>query len=207
MEIGKPVEFDSSNLQEMKRTYIELIKLLGSDYELDRLERMIQWLDTTDFFIAPASTKYHDAFDGGLLYHHLNVYNQMCDLLETRKFHDKVSVESAALVSLTHDFCKIGLYEKYLKNVKNDETGRWVQVPAYRWVDGGAKFPLGHGVSSIYLLSQFIRLDLSEWLAIRWHMGEYNCCQNEMSELQNARDQYPLVLLIQTADRLASTTY
>ena len=38
-------------------------------------EKLLAWMETTDFFTAPASTRFHAAYEGGLLDHSLNVYN------------------------------------------------------------------------------------------------------------------------------------
>lgn len=168
-------------------------------------KRFKAWVESTDFFTAPASTRFHGSFEGGLLEHHLDVYNECVDLINLPKFKDTVNSYSAYLAALVHDFCKIGLYSTYMRNVKNEETGRWEKVQAYQY--DKPQYPFGHGASSMYIIQQFMHLTREEALAIRWHMGEYNACQNEMSELQEARDNYPLVLLIQTADRLSIVNY
>ena len=166
--------------------------------------RFMDWISKTDFFSAPASTRFHGSFTGGLVEHHLDVYNETVDLLKLPKF-EKVNANSAYLVALVHDFCKIGLYDPYFRNVKNDVTGQWEQVQAFKY--DKPQYPFGHGVTSMYIANQFFRLSREEALAIRWHMGEYNCCENEMSDLQEARDRSPLVLLLQTADRMSITAY
>lgn len=188
------------------KVYLELMHDIFDSRGLgkDRWDRYVKWLSDTDFDVAPASSRYHGCYRGGLLEHHLDMYNETIDLLELEKFKD-VRHSSAYLVVLTHDYCKIGLYEEYDRNVKNETTGQWEKVKAYRY--GKPQFPLGHGVTSAYLVDKLIPLNLEEYMAIRWHMGEYNCCDNEMSDLQEARDRYPLVLLTQMADRLSITSY
>ena len=186
--------------------YIQLIREVFEEKgaEGSQFDRLMSWMSLTDFFTAPASTRFHGSFEGGLCEHHIDVYNETVDLLTLDKFKD-VNPVSAYLVALVHDFCKIGVYESYMRNVKNEETGRWEQVQAFRY--DKPQYPFGHGVTSMYLISQFIRLTREEALAIRWHMSEYNCCKNEEGELQEARDRYPLVLLLQTADRMSITAY
>lgn len=182
--------------------------ILSSTFERRGVDpsSVLSWLASSDFYKAPASTRFHDSFFGGLLYHHLNVYNNMVDLLKLEKFKSlEYDIDSIALVALTHDWCKIGLYEEYLRNVKNEETGRWEKVPAYRRYN--FQFPFGHGVSSMYLIQKFINLTIDEALAIRWHMGSYQVDEHEQSELQEACDNYPLVRMIQFADQLACTNY
>lgn len=197
IEVGTKVDDKS------KDSYLnimhQIIDVRGGDYS-----KFEKWLTSTDFFKAPGSTRFHDSYEGGLLDHHFNVYNEMCDLRKLDKFKN-VDVHSSSLVALTHDYCKIGLYDSYMKNVKNDNTGQWGKVQAYKY--DKPQFPLGHGITSMYIVNKLIPLDIEESLAIRWHMGEYNCCQGEMSDLQEARDRYPLVLMLQIADRMAITSY
>lgn len=164
----------------------------------------IDWLRSTDFYNAPGSTQYHDSEPSGLLKHSLRVFNHIIRLRNDEAFQS-VSVYSAALVALTHDWCKIGLYELYMRNVKNDETGKWEQVPSYRHNQKG--IPLGHGVTSMFLVSKFFKLSSAEALALRWHMGEYNVAHNEQNDLHLANETTPLVFLVQFADRLAIAKY
>lgn len=166
--------------------------------------RFMDWISKTDFFSAPASTRFHGSFEGGLVEHHLDVYNEIVDLLTLPKFKD-VNPASAYLVALVHDFCKIGLYDPYFRNVKNDVTGQWEQVQAFKY--DKPQYPFGHGVSSMYLATQFFRLSREESLAVRWHMGSYRCATEDFSELQDSNERYPLVLLLQFADQLSITAY
>ena len=165
---------------------------------------MLEWLHSTDFYVAPASTRFHESFPGGLLVHSLNVYNKMLDLIAVPAFK-QVSVTSLALVALAHDWCKINFYESYLKNVKDDKTGQWHQEQA--WKTNLKGIPLGHGVSSLFLVSRFINVTAEEALAIRWHMGRWHCSDVEVNELQKANETCPLVYLLQFADQLACVKY
>jgi hypothetical protein len=165
----------------------------------------LTWLEAGDFYQAPASSKYHDAHEGGLLTHTLRVYNNAMELRNKMSMFTNVYLDSTALIALAHDWCKIGLYESYMRNVKDDTTGQWTQRREYRRVDEIA--PLGHGASSMYLLASFARLELWEATAIRWHMGEYNVAHNEMDALHCANAAYPMCYLIQFADRLACVPY
>ena len=200
--LGQRIEDMDTKSYDYMELMLDLFKAKGcSDRQWSRFE---SWITDTDFFEAPASTRFHGCFQGGLLEHHLDVYNETVNLLKLDKFKD-VDPNSAYLVALVHDYCKIGLYDSYMRNVKNEETGQWEKVLAYKL--DKAQYPFGHGVSSMYIINQFIHLTREEALAIRWHMAEYNCCTNEMHELQDARDTYPLVLLLQTADRFSITQY
>ena len=176
------------------------------DIAIPRVRKCIDWLRSTDFFDCPASTQYHDSEPHGLLYHTLQVVDRIVCLLAAQPFMSLVSYESAILVALVHDWCKIGLYESYSKNVKDPITGAWKAVPSYKYLDTRA-VAFGHGASSMYLALKFFNLTLDEAYAIRWHMGEYNVANNEMNELHQANRIYPLCYLIQFADRLACTDY
>lgn len=168
----------------------------------DAVNRIVAWLDETDFFTAPASTRFHESFEGGLLYHTLKVYNQIVDLKKVGKFSN-VDLSSAALVSLVHDWCKINLYSCYKKNVKNQETGQWEQVDAYN--RGSYEFP--HGQQSLEVARCFFKFTQEEKLAITHHMGHWYCHPSEESCLQTSNERYPLVHMLQFADQLAITSY
>lgn len=168
----------------------------------DAVNRIIAWLDETDFFTAPASSRFHESFEGGLLYHTLKVYIQIVDLKKVGKFRN-VDLSSAALVSLVHDWCKINLYSCYKKNVKNQETGQWEQVDAYN--RGSYEFP--HGQQSLEVARCFFKFTHEEKLAITHHMGHWYCHPSEESCLQTSNERYPLVHMLQFADQLSITSY
>lgn len=173
---------------------------------MDAFHSCISWLKSTDFYEAPASTRYHESFKGGLLYHTLEVVNNVTRLMRVDQFKTYINLEDAILVALVHDWCKINLYESYFKNVKNEETGQWDKVEAFRL----RKTPytcFGHGVSSMILAQKFFDLSTAQCLAIRWHMGWCRVCDDEMNELQQANEMYPIVHLLQFADQLSITSY
>lgn len=199
------------NEDEMRKAYNELIYGVcqiraskANKAEAGRGKLIVDWLSTTDFYDAPASTIYHESFPHGLLYHTLMVYENMTDLLRTYKF-DMVDIASATLCCLVHDWCKIGLYEPYLRNVKDPNTGIWNQVKAYKRSD--FPHPFGHGAASMYMAQRMFKLTEEEALAIRWHQGRWNVCDAEQNEYQQSCERYPLVHLIQFADQLAITYY
>ena len=169
----------------------------------NRLEDCLTWLRNGDFYIAPASTRFHDSQPFGLLKHSLDVADKVVALCDVDSFKS-VLVDEAVLCALVHDWCKIGLYEPYQRNVKN-ERGQWVQVQAYN--RGVSKYPLGHGEASMWLASKFFKLSLEECLAIRYHMGRWNISQDSLSELQVANESYPMVHMLQFADQLAIVKY
>lgn len=168
------------------------------------IKKGLSWLETSGFYAAPASSQYHDSVPGGLVHHSLKVYNETMEMLNNPKF-STCDFLSAAVISLVHDWCKIGLYESYMRNVKNEQTGQWEQVLSYRINQKG--IPLGHGVGSMFLANKVFTLTPEEACAVRWHMGEYNVADNEMNELHNANAHNPLCYLIQFADRLACVDY
>lgn len=167
-------------------------------------KRCIDWLRSTDFYNAPASTRYHDSCVAGLLRHSIRVFNHGVRLMNDKAF-SSVTSDSIGLVALVHDWCKINLYEPYMRNVKNPETGAWEQVQNYRHNQKG--LPLGHGVTSMFFASKFFRLTSEEAVAIRWHMGVWNVSDNEVNELQLCNEQFPLVHLLQFSDCLSITSY
>lgn len=177
---------------------------LDPDDKISSAHRAIDWLRTSDFYTAPASTRYHDCCNSGLLLHSLRVADRIRELCNVDSF-SSVPIASAVLVSLLHDWCKIGLYESYLRNVK-DDNGKWVQKSDYRYREKSLTC-FGHGVSSMFLAQKFFRLSLDEAIAIRWHMGYCRVVDSEMNELQQANETYPLVHMLQFADQLSITQY
>ena len=174
---------------------------------------ILEWLRTTDFYTSPASTKYHDSCHGGLLLHTLLVYWSLKDLKSVSKFKTVVDTQwwSAVFVALVHDWCKIGRYEPYLKNVKNDETDTWEQVPAYRVKeDDVTRF--GHGTQSLIMAMQVCNspltsLTFEEMAAIRWHMDAWDIGHYDDRDLGKCNEKIPMVRMIQFADQLAITSY
>lgn len=172
-------------------------------------EKIVNWLQTkTDFYVAPASTQFHNSFEGGLVYHSLQVYNQVLDLITIPKFQT-VNIASAVFVALTHDWCKINIYEPYYKNVK-DNNGNWVQEKTYRTVKN--VISAGHGSQSLidvmlFCNTPYSALSEDEMMAIRWHMYTYDVTSYDLRPLNNCCEAIPLVHLIQFADQLAITSY
>lgn len=158
-------------------------------------QKLLEWIEKTDFFTAPASTKYHGACECGLVMHSLNVYK----VLRERYFEEGVdSEESFALCALLHDFCKANFYTVSTRNVKDPVTKEWKQVPYYAVED---KFPFGHGEKSVFLIERYVRLSLEEAMAIRWHMGGFDeSVKGGSFSLSRAFSEYPLAVKLHLAD-------
>ena len=154
-----------NNKERFIQIYKQYINRPGSDKLLDFLLSK-----NSDFFEAPASTRYHLNYEGGLVEHSLNVYDCLKDYLSRDRIKNtyqlSFSEESIAIVALLHDLCKINVYKKGMRNVK--ENGQWIQVPTYEFED---KLPYGHGEKSVYMISGYMKLTREEAIAIRYHMG------------------------------------
>ncbi len=180
-----------SNKAKFIQIYNEHVKREGGD-------KLLAWLEKTDFFTAPASTKYHCACEGGLLSHSLNVY----EVLKSSFFGADDSEESFVLCALLHDVCKAQFYTTSTRNVKNEDTGKWEKKPYYTIED---KFPYGHGEKSVFLIERFIRLKVEEAVAIRWHMGGFDeSVKGGSFSISQAYDKYELAVKLHLADLWAT---
>lgn len=170
----------------------EFIKIYTENITRRGSKELLDWIMKTDFFTAPASTKYHCACEHGLVMHSVSVFNT---LMEKHFDEETDSLESAAICALLHDLCKAQFYKTSTRNVKNDETGQWEKVPYYSIED---TFPYGHGEKSVFLIERFMRLKLDEAMAIRWHMGGFDDTNGYY--ISNAYDKYPLAVKLHLAD-------
>ena len=164
--------------------------------ERDGSKELKEWLLSTDIETAPASTKYHEAYTGGLMEHSVNVFNELVRLLKA--FPEvKVTAETAAIIALLHDVCKVNCYKTEYRNRKN-EYGQWEKYPVYTFKED---FSFGgHGSKSVYLIQKFMKLTDAEAVAINCHMG----VENGNWAVNDAFRAYPLAFLLHTAD-MAST--
>lgn len=185
-----------TNQERFISIYNEKITREGADKLLDFL------VNGSDFFTAPASTRYHGAFEGGLLEHSLNVYDCLCDILARPRmkelYHVEYSDESVAIAALLHDICKVNFYKTAFRNAK-DETGKWVSVPYYTIED---TLPYGHGEKSAYIVSAYMRLTRDEAFAIRYHMGFSGT--EDPGNVGKALEMFPLALATCWADMEAA---
>lgn len=153
-------------LEEKKQEFLELYNRYLTR---NGASELLDWLKSSDFFIAPASTKFHGNYEGGLVEHSLNVYKCLLAELESEGLKDAYSNETVAVVALLHDLCKVNFYKKGTRNVK--ENGQWVVKEVFE-ID--EKFPCGHGEKSVIILQNFISLSAEEIFAIRAHMGGFD---------------------------------
>jgi len=178
--------------QNKKQQYIELLTAT----QRKGMDKLLAWLESTDFFTAPASTRFHGAYEGGLLEHSMNVYNAFQKL-----FPDEEDPASVAICTLLHDLCKANFYAVEYRNKKNSR-GEWEKVPVYVVED---QFPYGHGEKSVYLIEHFVRLKKEEAFAIRWHMGGFDdAVRGGSYAMGHGFVKLPLGGKIATADKEAS---
>ena len=189
-----------------KDKFIELLRSTGRN----GVEETINQLEKLGFFEAPASTKFHLAYEGGLLEHSLNVCRialmiRKQVILVRPDLEEELPIESVIITSLLHDVCKAEIYKKAIKRRKN-EFGVWEDYAGYD-VDY-SEFPVGHGEKSVIELLQFcLELSKNEILAIRWHMTAWDLpfqSYELMGSLNAARSKSPLCGLLQAADGLSA---
>ena len=204
-------------IEQNKQTFIELINSIEREFNK---EKLINWLENSDFFYAPASTKYHSNFEGGLCSHCLSVYYSLEALCNTFASESKyVTLEdgsqkeeitcrydkdSIIIVALLHDLSKANFYEKYNRNVKNETTGKWESVEEYRTIDVQKRFIFGnHEETSEFMVRSFIPLKVEESVAILHHMGGagHDSSQTDLSVIYS---KYNLAALLHTADLLST---
>lgn len=180
------------------KAYTENITRPGAD-------KLLAWIESSDFFTAPASTRFHLSSPGGLLEHSLHVFERMKAICAneatiTPGFNEP-SMETIAICGLLHDICKANFYAVEMRNRKNDQ-GRWEQYPFYVVDD---KLPYGHGEKSVYIVSGFMRLSREEAMAIRWHMGfSDNDFKGGGYSVGNGFEKFPLAVLLHIADLQAT---
>lgn len=175
----------------------EFKRIATENIHRDGIEDLLKWLDDTDFYTAPASTKYHGAFEGGLVNHSLNVYSQLKKLVAF--YGIKATAESIAIVSLFHDLCKVGFYKPEMR-WRKDANNQWEQYATWK-VDEDYAFG-GHGSKSVFMVQSFMQLTLDEASAINCHMGSWD--MSNYSNPSQVFERNHLAWLLHVADE-AST--
>lgn len=173
------------------------IELCNKNISRAGIEDLLGYLDKSDFFTAPASTKFHGSYTGGLCEHSLNVYDELVRIAGLYKSRSETSMESIAIVSLFHDLCKVNLYGTEKRNRKND-AGQWESYDAYNIAE---KFCFGgHGSKSVFIVQNYMKLTAEEAAAINCHMGSWD----GNKDVSKAFEQFPLAWMLHVADE-AST--
>lgn len=155
-----------TNLLELRGRFDKIVSRISRP----GIENLVAWLETTDFFTAPASTKFHGNFEGGLLLHSIYVTEfALVNLNYAAKYKPALSedLESVLITALFHDVCKVNQYKMEKCWTKNDDN-KWVSYMGWKFEDN---FPLGHGEKSVYYISKHMQLTNAEALAVRYHMG------------------------------------
>lgn len=182
----------------------EFLDIFYDNVDRDGADNLLEWLEKSDFFTAPASTRNHSNFEGGLCEHSVKAYKRYIKLLESeygKNWEKVISKESATIIALLHDVCKVNNYAVDYRNVKVGD--RWEKKPYYKTED---TLPYGHGEKSVYIISSFIKLTREEAMAINWHMGAFDMrAQSGGYILYNAFKRFPTALLFHIAD--LQTTY
>ena len=169
------------------------ISVFNDHVERPGKEKLLEYIEKTDFFTAPASTRFHGAYSGGLVEHSLNVFKRIY------KHHQYYSPETLAIVSLLHDLCKANFYTVDYRNVKQP-NGTWTKEPYYTVDD---RLPIGtHGDKSVFIVQSFIKLTAEEIAAIRYHMGAFQ--DGDIQNIGKVFEKYPLALHLHIADMEAT---
>lgn len=187
------------DIQSMKDKFLNICTNM---IKRDGINELLEWLEKSDFFVAPASTKYHGAYAGGLVEHSLNVYECLKDIVSRYPEHN-ISNETIAIISLFHDICKADFYKVGTRNVKDAESGQWYKKEVYE-ID--EKFPIGHGEKSCIIIQWFLkRLTTDELLAIRYHMGGFDAVvKGGDYGMSKAYEMTPLAPMLHLADMEAT---
>lgn len=182
----------------------EFISIFRESIQREGAEKLLEYLDSpaSDFFTAPASTRYHGSREGGLCEHSLNVYKCLRRYLARPEVAEEYgmtySEETVAIVALLHDICKVNCYKVSQRNVKGAD-GKWQSVPYYEFDD---RLPYGHGEKSVYIAGGYMRLTREEAFAIRFHMGFST--EMDARNVGAAFAAYPLAIALYIADMEAT---
>ena len=190
----------------MKEKFLEIYR---KNITRPGADKLLAWLETTDFFTAPASTRFHLSRPGGLVDHSVHVYERLDNLVTDEEGYPgstfgedfTISDETITICGLLHDICKANFYTVEMRNRKN-EQGQWEKYPFYVVDD---QLPYGHGEKSVYIISGFMKLTREEAMAIRWHMGFSDTdFKGGGFSVGNAFGKFPLAVLTHIADLQAT---
>ena len=182
----------------MKEEFISLLRSTNRE----GIEEIIQFLEKSDFYKAPASTRFHGSFEGGLLEHSMKVYEILKHKVKNSVLDLNVSDDTLIIIALLHDICKVNFYKVDYRNAKN-ERGEWEKVPYYTVDD---TIPYGHGENSVMMITEYMKLTVEEKYCIRWHMG-FTEPKEAYNTLGQAFKKFPLALILHEADLEATYFY
>lgn len=185
---------EASRKDTMQNMIIDLLKTV----QRDGMDQLIDYLIVNKFFDAPASTRYHGCYDGGLAEHSFNVFRLLSEL--NTAYNLQCSQDSMIIAALLHDVCKVGAY------IKSQVIGS--KAPYY-W---NKSQPKGHAALSIYRIEEFIELSELEKKMIQYHMGVYGLKEFDgkgeytlrEKGLANAWHHHPIVKVMYFCDELAT---
>lgn len=164
--------------------------------------QLVQWLEEKDFFIAPASTKYHGNYPGGLAEHSWEVYKCLDELTEKMELHWE-SLNSPLFIAIVHDLCKCDLY---IPIIEEDDDYKDYRLKLVGYSHNDSCIYSHHAEKSIAMICScpYEQLNEEEVACIRWHMGAYEKDTNEWKYYNNAIAKYPNVFWTHVADVMAS---
>ena len=175
----------------------EIFVALAKRIEREGINQLMEWLDSTDFYTAPASTRFHGSHEGGLVEHSIAVHGRLYELAHF--YNIQASDETIAIVALFHDLCKVGMYKTEMR-WRKDANNQWEQYPTYKR-DEDFKFG-GHGSKSMYIIQNFMKLTPEEAVAINCHMGQWDA--TTYSDVSSAYEDCPLAWVLHVADEAAT---
>lgn len=190
--------------EDLKETFRSLITGINRP----GIDKVWDFLVESDFFIAPASTRFHSSFEGGLAVHSLEVYHRLLSMVDDYGLN--VPLDSIKICGLLHDLCKANVYKKTVKNVKDgtrinwkgQEVANWIEKEVFEFDD---PFFAGHGDKTVIMLQPMITLTQQEIMMIRWHMGPW--AVREDKEWNNATKYHPEIVAMFCADMIASRIF
>lgn len=181
----------NTDVGQRKLTICDLLR----STEREGVENLIDWMETSDYFEAPASASYHGNWVGGLAEHSYKIYEEFKRQVE--HYNLNVPEESVIITSFLHDLCKVGLYKP---NVM--KSGEVSDKKPYVTND---TFPIGHGEKSVMMAQRHVTLTEQEMMIIRWHMGPYD--EEYQKYAFKIKDLCPEAILFHHVDHEVSTFY
>ena len=177
------------------------IDIVNKNIHREGIDKLMDYLEKSDFYTAPASTRFHDSYEGGLLDHSLRTYDHLKKLVDDYGLLDDkiITEEMIAIIALFHDLCKVDFY-KVEQRWRKNENNQWESYDTYA-VDEQFSFG-GHGSKSVFIVQSFIKLRKIEASAINCHMGM--CGDSNDLSVGDAFRKYPIVYLLHVADMMST---